>query len=459
MEIKLSISEKGFFLGGQRINMTENQFVDVRLKNDFFIWEGKPNPGSNCAICYRMDSPVVFFCEMDVWLTPDGSPLSDADFENIRKYYDSYNPQFNKETGRYKLRADISLPRISKGGTERHFAVPTGFDYVFYDCTFYKEKIGLRCFHLQSNYSRMESFLNRDDIAVNMRLLRAVTDGDFGKAESLITEGADVNFRNPCTMTSALENAAYNDSVEICGLLLKNGALMAVTNTWSERSPDVTNALCCACSSGGVRAGKFLIQNGAKYDIFGAIDDHDFLSCFPEIKPNYDTMLEFLLKCGVSPNDGKKSGVLTPLMYAAMRNYLSAAKLLIEYGADVNALTVHDGTALRVAVLCGHTEMAGLLIEHGADVNAMVGGMTCLDAAFSHENPDFEMIHLLAFCGGKINVDTGAAYLLKTPCFDAHLAVSSALVPVNFREDWEMILALLRCLVLLENSGKSLLFP
>jgi ankyrin repeat protein len=67
------------------------------------------------------------------------------------------------------------------------------------------------------------------------------------------------------------------------------------------------------------------------------------------------------------------------------------ARLLIAYGADVNA-TVHDqedpdgSSVLLVAVSRGHTEVVKILIESGADVNVEDGkGWSALDGATARD--------------------------------------------------------------------------
>ena len=46
-------------------------------------------------------------------------------------------------------------------------------------------------------------------------------------------------------------------------------------------------------------------------------------------------------------------------------------KLLIQNGADVNAVTEWKETALHKAAWNGHVDVAILLLENGADVNAV----------------------------------------------------------------------------------------
>jgi ankyrin repeat protein len=56
----------------------------------------------------------------------------------------------------------------------------------------------------------------------------------------------------------------------------------------------------------------------------------------------------------------------TPLHHACGRGDELIAKLLLERGADVNALDEHGMSALHVATLNGKGDVAKLLLSHGA---------------------------------------------------------------------------------------------
>lgn len=58
----------------------------------------------------------------------------------------------------------------------------------------------------------------------------------------------------------------------------------------------------------------------------------------------------------------------TALHYAAEHGYEDLAKLLIEKGANVNAVDAKGDTPLHLAALRGKSDVAKLLLDHGADV-------------------------------------------------------------------------------------------
>ena len=64
----------------------------------------------------------------------------------------------------------------------------------------------------------------------------------------------------------------------------------------------------------------------------------------------------------------------TALHFAAKNGHVDVAKVLIQNGADVNAVEKDkDGTALHGArsLTNGHVDVAKVLIQNGADVNAV----------------------------------------------------------------------------------------
>lgn len=68
----------------------------------------------------------------------------------------------------------------------------------------------------------------------------------------------------------------------------------------------------------------------------------------------------------------------TPLMAAVNGNNLDIVKLFIDSNADLEIRSCEDKTALAYAITLGHYEVAKLLAESGADVNAVVEGVSLL---------------------------------------------------------------------------------
>ena len=60
----------------------------------------------------------------------------------------------------------------------------------------------------------------------------------------------------------------------------------------------------------------------------------------------------------------------TPLHLASLRGVLEVVQILIKHGADVNAQNETNSTPLHRASLLGDIQIVQLLIGHGADVTA-----------------------------------------------------------------------------------------
>lgn len=104
---------------------------------------------------------------------------------------------------------------------------------------------------------------------------------------------------------------------------------------------------------------------------------------------------------------------LTPLGYAAHFGQAGVSRLLLEHGAEVNALShskvsyIPSNTALHAAIAGERNpDVIRLLLEHGAEPNLTdSNGHSCLHgAAFHSDNPD--LIRLLLEHGAQADAST-----------------------------------------------------
>ena len=315
-------------------------------------------------------------------------------------------------------------------------AVPAGIDTISYNCQLSNNKeTGLNRFHFVLDYKSFytDDFLNSDVFKTQEALWNAVFSEDIEKVSRLLKQNINVNFCEGYNLCHPLDVAITKNNSSLCELLLLHGADVNHINGYGYYN----SSIWLAKIANAYEAGKVLIKHGARFDIFDEID-HCYVT--PDETEYYEN-LDFLLKCGVNPNQGTKNNIFSPLMYAVYKNNISAARLLLKYGADVNAVTKCGGTALRIAVIQNLQEMAGLLIEYGADINSFTDGMTNLEQALYCEENNKEMIQLLAFCGGTIQTDATIIYYSKAE--DNYLVWLDPYIQLNLTENKEILIRLL----------------
>jgi hypothetical protein len=87
-------------------------------------------------------------------------------------------------------------------------------------------------------------------------------------------------------------------------------------------------------------------------------------------KNNVEGVRELLAMRLADVNERDTSGA-TPLIHCAWDNHIEIIRLLLEYGADVNATTLRGYSALHFAFERGHDDLIDLLfVRYGADVTA-----------------------------------------------------------------------------------------
>ena len=93
-------------------------------------------------------------------------------------------------------------------------------------------------------------------------------------------------------------------------------------------------------------------------------------------------MVALLLEYGASVDVTDQLGY-TPLMIASMKGSVECVRLLCESGANVNASNIHDGnTSLILTAVRRFDACSYLLLQHGADVEAVsLNGMTAFATA------------------------------------------------------------------------------
>jgi ankyrin repeat protein len=140
--------------------------------------------------------------------------------------------------------------------------------------------------------------------------------------------------------------------------------------------------------------------------------------------------LQKLLKSGESPNQRDKSNA-TPLQLAIRESLEEAAIMLMDAGADLNALENGKYTNMRMLSVATMTAMdeetrlriVKALLDRGADVNARdgdEGGSTALRWAVNRRNK--RLVELFIERGADVNEQQGDSYTPLSSCRDLEIA-------------------------------------
>ena len=213
---------------------------------------------------------------------------------------------------------------------------------------------------------------------------------DVESARQLINVGSDVNKSNR-TGATPLQLAAINGSPEMLSVLLEAGAdpngVVSVTND---------TPLMLAAKTGIADAVEILIEHGAEVNametwgrttplMWASAEGHnEVVALLLENGAEVDAQTIFVPPDttrgfeGTAPRDREErevgpvqhaSGEMTALHLAVRNGHHQTAELLLDAGADINALVADGKNALGLAIFNGHYDLASILIERGSDVN------------------------------------------------------------------------------------------
>lgn len=155
-----------------------------------------------------------------------------------------------------------------------------------------------------------------------------------------------------------------------------------------------------------IKAAKLLVMAGAEINSKVGPADETLLQI--AVGCGFFDMVEFLVRVGAYIQIPASRDVGTPLQEAIQAPRHQCAYLLLEHGADVNALPAEIGgvTALQAAARHGHKDLAVELLERGADINAPPAknrGVTALQAAAikGHINIAIELLQRGAYVAAE----------------------------------------------------------
>ena len=203
----------------------------------------------------------------------------------------------------------------------------------------------------------------------------AAINGSADMLEILLEAGADANARVTITADTPLMLAARTGLPDGVKVLLEYGAGVNAREEWGRTTP-----LMWAVAEGHTEVAALLIEYGAELEARTIFVPPDTTRGF-EGSPPRDRLQN---EVGAIQH---ASGELTPLHFAARDGYLETAELLLDEGADINAVVADGKNALGLAIFNGHYALASMLIDRGIDVNtADARGFTPLFWAVDRRN-------------------------------------------------------------------------
>lgn len=215
-----------------------------------------------------------------------------------------------------------------------------------------------------SDVSHMaEDLEHKDDWDRTVFLLSIVADrGDI--AEALLQQGSDLHTKGRCGM-NVLHYAAMFDHEEMIAWLLSLGLAVDSLGEYGD------TPLMSAAGSESLAAAKRLLTEGA---CVRAEDRNGFQAIH---EASGIEMIKLLIEAGADVN-AVSGGGDWPLKEAASARDAALIRYLLEVGANVNLPSTGE-TALFGAVRSDSMECVTLLLDSGAEVNAQdCDGWTCL---------------------------------------------------------------------------------
>jgi len=322
-------------------------------------------------------------------------------------------------------KADVNAPQVD-GTTALHWAVR----YDDLDTADLLIRSGARV-----------STANREGVTP---LQLAAMNGSASMIDKLLKAGAEANAALTPSGDTALMMAARTGTPEAITVLLEAGANVNAKESWGG-----TTALMWAASEQHAAAVKLLLDHGAdvnaRSNFVAAANGRGFEGRTPAAPKAEQKVEEFA------------SGWLTPLMFAAREGDLESARLLVNAGANVNAIAGDGKDALGLAIFNGNYDFASFLIDSKSDVNhADTQGFTPLFWAVDRRNmetaPNFPwmitadplpLIKKLLDAGANPNALVNNTPRARMRAGSPRIVFATALMRAAFSADLELVKMLL----------------
>jgi uncharacterized protein len=184
----------------------------------------------------------------------------------------------------------------------------------------------------------------------------AAINGSERMLNRLIRSGADANAPLTAAGDTALMLAARTGKTEAVRVLIEARADVNAKENWGG-----TTALMWAVAEGHAETAKVLLAAGADVNArshyVAAANGRGFEGRTPSARRTEEKVEELA------------SGWLTPVMFAARDGGLELTRMLVDAGADVDAVAGDGKTPVALAIFNGNYDVASFLVDSGADVN------------------------------------------------------------------------------------------
>ena len=131
---------------------------------------------------------------------------------------------------------------------------------------------------------------------------------------------------------------------------------------------ELTEKLHTAIWSKNFEAAEFLLQSGA--NVNAPMDDRNWTPLHHSIHISmFESIFEItkiFVKYGADVNARIRICLSTPLHIAARSGHFESVQLLLENGAQINALDYEQNTPLHLAAKLGYHEIVEILLKYGA---------------------------------------------------------------------------------------------
>nr|XP_060637290.1 protein TANC2 isoform X4 [Anolis sagrei ordinatus] len=218
---------------------------------------------------------------------------------------------------------------------------------------------------------------------------------DLPEKDEEEVERAQINSFDSLWGETALTAAAGRGKLEVCRLLLEQGAAVAQPNRRG------VVPLFSAVRQGHWQIVDLLLTHGADVNM---ADKQGRTPLMMAASEGHLGTVEFLLSQGSSISLMDKEG-LTALSWACLKGHLSVVRALVESGAATDHADKNGRTPLDLAAFYGDAEVVQFLVDHGAMIEHVdYSGMRPLDRAVGCRNTS--VVVTLLKKGAKIGCQT-----------------------------------------------------